>query len=144
VSKQGLTRCGGCGNHIRAAGEIRQTECPFCDAVLSQPPEADAGETLFSIARNRLIGRSGFLTASLFGLSTLGAAALVTSCGDGNGSSPSDTTQVTDVADTANQAAYGVPPADVQDTASPPRGDVEEVDDAPPVDLYGVPPDPGN
>lgn len=34
VSRGGLTACPSCLSHIEVAGELEQTECPFCDARL--------------------------------------------------------------------------------------------------------------
>ncbi len=82
-----------------------------------------------------MIGRTGLLTASLFGLSTA-----VAGCPANTQPQAADADVIEEVADVPPVDVYGLPPdtTDVDETEGP--TDIEEVEDTPPVDVYGIPP----
>lgn len=126
VSRAGLTRCPGCGSHIKLSADVKDTACPFCGVILvvGLTPESFQ-RTLLDSARDMMIGRSGIITASLFGITT------AMGCGDEAADKPPP--DVIEVEDSNAEPVYGAPPDMdvVQDV----------VDDPPPEDVYGAPPD---
>ena len=114
VTRQGLTQCPQCQQHIKLAGDIEETVCPFCQAEL-------VTGTLEATTSKSSLGKRGLMAGSVLGLSTLmvacaPAVALYGIPADGN---QQEATQ----------------DAGAQETT------VEQVADAGPVPKYGLPPD---
>ena len=147
VSRHGLTGCPGCGAHIRLAESAEQTECPFCGASLLR------ARSLRGLVAS---GRSGFLAASLVGLTVLGGCGSDEEDTGKNDALVMDTAPDSTMGDVyglpADTAAEDVPEGDTtitMDTAPDSTmgdvyglpADIEDAPDMPPVDLYGLPPD---
>lgn len=139
VSRQGLTHCPSCQNHIRIASDVRETLCPFCQVTLTVSLAERSG--LVGKTRGMLTsGRSGLLAASLLGMT------MVAGC-SGEEEDPTDTAQAdqsagdavdtTSTDDTGAVALYGLPPEDVMDASS----DAVDTTDTGAVALYGLPPE---
>lgn len=137
VSRDGLSRCPGCLTHIRVAEDIKDTTCPFCGASII-PSRNDPAESR-SAFRDLMTGRTGVVTASLFGLSTA-----IAGCGDDDPPPPASTAEVTESTDQTG-ATDSTDSTDSADTTDPSTDPIEvtESSDPGPVDVYGLPPDNG-
>lgn len=142
ISRSGMTPCPECGSHFRVKGEAQAT-CPFCatefNAVHGGPS---------ALSKVVSAGRSGLLAASLFGVTTLGAACsddddpepdasmdvVEDSTGDTMEDSTEDTADTSDTSDAPDlevQPPYGIPADMVED---------QEMDSEP-QPAYGIPAD---
>ncbi len=128
VSRQGLTRCPSCKNHIKVAAPINKTICSFCETSLAESLGTDTGELILG-TRKVSGGSRALLAATILGLP-------MAACGT---EEPVANDIVADVIEEDNPvvALYGLP----MDMIEPPIEDViEESDEGMPVALYGMPP----
>jgi hypothetical protein len=67
VSRQGLTRCPSCKNHIKVAAPINKTICSFCETSLAESLGTATGEVILG---TRMVagGSRAVLAATLLGL----------------------------------------------------------------------------
>ncbi len=126
VSRDGLTRCPACGNHIRVAEVLADTTCPFCDASIRQLDDPVAAEgAVRRVARALMTGRSSVIAASILGAATMGLSGVGCST-DTNGDKKDDVEEVSTetTGENADTESSGTETGAADDVAEP--GDIEE------------------
>ena len=119
VSRQGLTRCPSCKNHIKVATPINKTICSFCEKSLAESLGTETGEVILG-TRMLAGGSRALLAATILGLP-------MAACG---GDEPVQNDIVADVIETEMPVAlYGMP----MDMMEPP------VDEGAPIDVVPAP-----
>jgi hypothetical protein len=133
VSRQGLTRCPSCKNHIKVADPINKTICSFCETSLAESFGTATGEVILG---TRMVagGSRAVLAAAILGLPLAACGTMV----------PVSEDIVVDAGnpDPGNQPAYGVP----MDWMDPPVDEAGNIDVDPAPDEnfmpeYGLPPE---
>lgn len=135
VSRHGLIRCPGCGQHARIdRTTVREASCPFCGEGL-----VVEAATPGLAQRVAAAGRGGLIAASLFGATTLGGATLI-ACTEPQPAYglPADVIDPKpDKIEPEPQPAYGIPADVIDDDVA-----LEDAADGAFEPDYGLPPDP--
>lgn len=126
VSRSGLTTCPSCLSHIRIAADLKETECPFCQAELVTEV---ARSSIFGAGMQKALSasRSGLLVASLLGTTT------VIGCTEPPSDDPDMTVEQDMAEDLTPVPEYGVEPPDME--PAPDMINVAEYGVEPPPDM---------
>jgi hypothetical protein len=159
VSRQGLTRCPNCKNHIKVSDPINKTICSFCEMSLAEALGTDTGEVILG---SKMVtgGSRALLAATILGLPMVACGTTDPVANDivadvistdmnmqpaygiamDMVEPPQDESASIDVEPAPDEnfmPEYGVPPEDIVES---PMDAVEDVDEGMPMALYGMPP----